>query len=335
MLRHLDARHDRFGLSAPFRISRGVKTAADVVTVTIAQGDAVGRGEGVPYPRYGETIDHALAEIASVAPLVAQGLSRDELAGTMPPGAARNAVDAALWDLEARLAGTTVAALAGLAEPIAVASAITIGIDAPDAMAAVAARSAHVPLLKIKVDRQHAEAQIAAVRAAARNPRLIVDPNESWSIHEVTRLQDFLVAHRVDLLEQPLRAGEDGALAGFASRIPLCADESLHTADDLDSLAGRYAYVNVKLDKTGGLTEAVSLADAAKAKGFGLMVGCMVCSSLGIAPAMLLAGGAAFVDLDGPLWLTEDRPGGVVDRDGMLSPPLPGFWGPGFWETPA
>lgn len=327
MLRHLDARHDRFGLNAPFRIARGVKTAADVVTVTIRQGDAIGRGEGVPYPRYGETIDDALAAIAAVAPAVVTGLSRHDLMRAMPPGAARNAIDAALWDLEARLAGIGVHALADLPEPQPVASAITIGIDAPDAMATIAARSAHVPLLKVKVNRVDAEAQIAAVRAAAPGPRLIVDPNESWSIDEVIRLQDVLVAHRVDLLEQPLPAGEDEALAGFASRVPVCADESLHIADDLDTLAGRYAFVNVKLDKTGGLTEALSLVDAARARGFGLMMGCMVCSSLGIAPALLLAGGAAFVDLDGPLWLSEDRAGGVVDRAGMLSPPAPGFWG--------
>ncbi|KQS02989.1 mandelate racemase [Sphingomonas sp. Leaf357] len=327
MLRHLDARHDRFGLNAPFRISRGVKTAADVVTVTLRQGDVSGRGEGVPYPRYGETIKDTIDAIGGIASRVEAGLSRDDLARIMPPGAARNAIDNALWDLEAKLGGTSVAALAGLADPVPVASAITIGIDAPDAMAALAARVARVPLLKVKVDRDHAEAQIAAVRAAAPDPRMIVDPNESWSIAEVARLQDFLVAQRVDLLEQPLPAGEDGALAGFDSHVPICADESLHTAADLDTLVGRYDFVNVKLDKTGGLTEALALVDAARGKGFGLMIGCMVCSSLGIAPAMLLAGQAAFVDLDGPLWLAEDRPGGVIDRGGMLSPPAPGFWG--------
>lgn len=327
MLRHLDARHDRFGLNAPFRISRGVKTEADVVTVTIRQGDAIGRGEGVPYPRYGETIKDAIDAIGGIASLVEAGLSRDDLARRMPPGAARNAIDNALWDLEAKLVGISVAALAGLPDPAPVASAITIAIDAPDAMAKVAARVANVPLLKVKVNRDDAAAQIAAVRAAAPDPRMIVDPNESWSIDQVAGLQDFLVANRVDLLEQPLPAGEDGALNGFGSLVPICADESLHTAADLDTLAGRYAFVNVKLDKTGGLTEALALVDAARGKGFGLMIGCMVCSSLGIAPAMLLAGQATFVDLDGPLWLSEDRPGGVIDRGGMLSPPAPGFWG--------
>jgi L-alanine-DL-glutamate epimerase-like enolase superfamily enzyme len=169
--------------------------------------------------------------------------------------------------------------------------------------------------------------QIAAVRAAAPTPRMIVDPNESWTIAELKQWQDLLIEHRVDLLEQPLPAGEDAVLAGFASRVPLCADESLHTGAELDALADRYQYVNIKLDKTGGLTEALALADAARASGFGLMVGCMVCSSLAIAPAMLLAGEAAFVDLDGPLWLLEDRAGGVIDRNGILAPPEPGFWG--------
>ena len=327
MLRTLNAAHQRFGLRAPFRIARGVKTAADVITVTIREGAHEGRGEGVPYPRYGETIDAALAEIAAVAPLIERGGSRADLAAAMPAGAARNAIDDALWDLEARLAGTSVAALAGLPTPGPIASAITIAIDTPDAMAAAAAHAASVPLLKVKVDRTDAAAQIAAVRAAAPLPRLIVDPNESWTMAEVVSLQDLLVAHRVDLLEQPLPAGADGELAGFASRVPICADESLHIATDLDTLVGRYAYVNVKLDKTGGLTEALALVDAARTRGFGLMIGCMVCSSLGIAPALLIAGEAAFVDLDGPLWLSADRDGGVVDRGGILSPPAPDFWG--------
>lgn len=327
MLRHLDVAHDRFGLSTPFRISRGVKTAADVVTVTIAQGAVTGRGEAVPYPRYGETIEETIAAIRAIAPAIAAGLTRAELAGLLPAGAARNAVDCALWDLEARLAGTSVAALAGLPEPVALPSAITIGLDTPDAMARAAARHAQVPLLKIKVDRSDPAAQIGAVRAAAPAPRLIVDPNESWTIDTLEALKPHLAEWRIDLLEQPLPAGEDGALAGFDSPVPVCADEALHTAADLDALAGRYAVVNIKLDKTGGLTEALALANTARAKGFGLMVGCMVCSSLGIAPAMLLGGQAAFVDLDGPLWLSEDRPGGVTDRDGMLSPPAPGFWG--------
>ena len=327
MLRHLDVTHDRFGLSTPFRISRGVKTAADVVTVTLRQGDVTGRGEAVPYARYGETIDDTLAAIRAVAPGFADGFGRHDLATLLPAGAARNAIDCALWDLEARLAGTTVATLAGLPEPVALPSAITIGLDSPDAMARAAARVATVPLLKIKVDRSDPAAQIAAVRSAAPTPRLIVDPNESWTIDTLRSLRERLVDWRVDLLEQPLPAGEDGDLARFDSPVPIAADEALHTAADLDRLAGRYDVVNIKLDKTGGLTEALVLAGRAHAKGFGLMVGCMVCSSLGIAPAMQLGGRASFVDLDGPLWLSEDRAGGVTDHEGMLSPATPGFWG--------
>ncbi|MFD1035442.1 N-acetyl-D-Glu racemase DgcA [Sphingomonas hankookensis] len=327
MLRHLDARHDRFGLSTPFRISRGVKTAADVVTVTIGQGDAIGRGEAVPYARYGEGVDTTLAAIRAIAPQIAAGATRADLAALLPAGAARNAVDCALWDLEARLAGTSVAALAGIAKPAPLPSAITIGLDTPDAMARAAAKVAQVPLLKIKVDNHDPAAQIAAVRAAAPAPRLIVDPNESWTIDTLRALKPHLTEWRVDLLEQPLPAGADGALASFDSPVPIAADEALHTAADLHRLAGRYDVVNIKLDKTGGLTEALILAGRARQRGFGLMVGCMVCSSLGIAPAMLLGAQAAFVDLDGPLWLSEDRPDGVIDRDGMLSPPAPGFWG--------
>lgn len=327
MSRTLDARHDGFPLSTPFRISRGVKTVADVVTVTVRQGDHVGRGEGVPYPRYGETVEGSLAAIESVRALIEDGASREELAAAMPAGAARNAVDCALWDLEARLAGTSVAALAGRAAPQPLASAITIGIDTPDAMAAVAQRHASVPLLKVKVNREEAEAQLAAVRAAAPAPRLIVDPNESWRVEDVVRWQELLMQYRVDLLEQPVPADDDAGLGGLGSRIPICADEALHTRADLPRLRGRYDYVNIKLDKTGGLTEALALADAALGIGFGLMVGCMVSSSLGIAPAMLVAERASFVDLDGPLWLANDREGGVRDEAGWMQPAVPGFWG--------
>ncbi|WP_267433101.1 N-acetyl-D-Glu racemase DgcA [Sphingomonas sp. GM_Shp_1] len=327
MRRILTVRHDAFPLRAPFRIARGVKTAADVVTVTIRQGDAQGWGEGVPYPRYGETIDGAIAAIEAVRALIEDGATRADIAGAMPAGAARNAVDCALWDLEARLAGKSVATLAGVPPVAALASAITIGIDTPLAMAQVARGVARVPLLKIKVDREGAADQIAAVRAVAPTPRLIVDPNESWQVGDIADRLPMLLAQRVDLLEQPVPAGEDEGLAELAGAIPICADEALHTRADLDRLAGRYSHVNVKLDKTGGLTEAWALATEARARGFGVMVGCMVCSSLGIAPAMLVAGGADFVDLDGPLWLATDRPGGVRDDDGILSPPQPGFWG--------
>lgn len=327
MLRTVAARHDRFGLKSPFRIARGVKTAGDVVTVEIAQGDRIGRGEGVPYPRYGETIADALADIAGVTPALAQGAGREELLALMPPGAARNAVDAALWDLEARLAGTTIAQRLGRPPLEPIETAVTIGIDTPEAMHRAANALGVVPLVKVKVDDQLVAERIAAVRAALPDARMIVDPNESWTMALVKATQPVLADARVGLLEQPLPADADAALAEFKPLVPICADESAHGVADLDRLQGRYAYVNIKLDKTGGLTAALAFADAAQAAGFELMLGCMVCSSLGIAPALALASRAGFVDCDGPWWLAQDRDGGVRIEGGMLHPPAPGFWG--------
>lgn len=327
MQRTLQASHDRFALTKPFRIARGVKTAADVVTVTINEGGAVGRGEGVPYPRYGESVETTLAAIAGVRDAIAAGAGREDLLALLPAGAARNAVDCALWDLEAKLAGTSVAAMLGLPEPAPIASALTIVIDTPDAMAAEAALLADVPLLKVKVAANDPAAQLLAVRAAAPAPRLIVDPNESWGRELLEAMQPLLVDLRADLLEQPVPADDDAWLDGFRSEIPICADEAVHVAGDLDRLAARYAVINVKLDKAGGLTAGMELARAARSRGLGVMTGCMVCSSLGIAPALLVAGLSDFVDLDGPVWLAEDRAGGVKDRGGRLDPPAQSFWG--------
>lgn len=327
MFRSLAARSDAFALATPFRISRGVKTVADVVTVSIAAEGAVGWGEGVPYPRYGESIAGALAEIAEVRGAIEGGASREELLALMPAGAARNAVDCALWDLEAKLAGRSVTELLGMAPLGPTATAMTVSLDTPAAMAAAARRLADVPLIKIKVDRSDPEAQIRRVREAAPAPRVIVDPNESWTIAEIERLQPMLAELRVDLLEQPLPAGEDDALEGFAPLVPIAADESAHIADDVAALAGKYQVINIKLDKTGGLTGALALAEAASAAGLGVMTGSMISTSLSIAPALVIAAGSRFVDLDGPLWLAEDRPGGVRGEGGVLSPPAPGFWG--------
>lgn len=326
MRRTLSARHDRFALSRPFRISRGVKTAADVVTVEITEGDVTGRGEGVPYPRYGESVESVLAQIEGARSVIAGG-DRAALAEALDAGAARNAVDCALWDLEARLAGTSVAAMIDAPAPGRIASALTVGLDTPDAMAVAAAAMADAPLIKVKVDASDPEAQLRAVRAAAPRPRMIVDPNESWDEALVRNLQPLLVELGTDLLEQPVPAGEDDWLAGFTSTIPIAADEAAHTAADLPHLIGRYQVVNVKLDKTGGLTEALALARAARAAGMGLMTGCMVSSSLSIAPALHIARMSDFVDLDGPIWLAEDRPGGVRDEGGYMVPPDTGFWG--------
>ena len=324
---HLDARHDRFDLNAPFRISRGVRTATEVITVTLTEGASTGRGEGVPYPRYGESIESTLAEIEAVRATIESGAGRSELLSQMKPGAARNAVDCALWDLETRRSGVGVADAIGAPSPTPLASALTIVIDVPDAMRAAAALVADSPLLKIKVDGHDPERQVRAARAGAPKPRMIVDPNESWDRALLEAMQPLLIELNVDLLEQPVPAGEDEWLEGFESRVPICADEAVHTAADLDVVARRYSYVNVKLDKTGGLTAALELAHAARARGLGLMTGCMVSSSLSIAPALHIARMSDFIDLDGPLWLREDYAGGVKNDRGMLSPPAPGFWG--------
>jgi L-alanine-DL-glutamate epimerase-like enolase superfamily enzyme len=329
MSRTLRAQHDRFALTHPFRIARGSKVAADVVTVTIEERGAAGRGEAVPYARYGETIESALAAIEEFRPLIEQGGSRADLAFVLPAGAARNALDCALWDLEARLSGHSVAALIGHAQPPPVPTALTIVIDTPDAMAAAAAAIAEVPVLKVKVDANDPAAQIRAVRAAAPQAELIVDPNESWDRSLVERMQAVLLEVKAALLEQPVPAGEDEWLEGFQPPIPICADESVHVAADLDIVARRYQAVNVKLDKAGGLTAALELAHAARARGLGLMTGCMVSSSLSIAPALHVAALSDFVDLDGPAWLREDRTGGVTIAGGILRPPAAGFWGMG------
>jgi L-alanine-DL-glutamate epimerase-like enolase superfamily enzyme len=327
MPRTLLAQHQRFELKRPFRIARGVKTAADVVAVTIEEDGISGRGEGVPYPRYGESVGSTLAVIEEVRAAVEAGAGREALLSLLPASAARNAIDCALWDLEARQAGRTVADLIGGAAPRALPSALTIVIDTPKAMAAAAAEARHAPLLKVKVDAEDPAARIRAVRSAAPDSALIVDPNESWDGALVEAMQPVLVEARVALLEQPLAAGADEWLEGFIPAIPICADESVHVAEDLPKVATRYQLVNVKLDKAGGLTAALRLAEAARAAGLGLMTGCMVSSSLSIAPALHVAGVSDFVDLDGPLWLLEDRPGGVTEEGGMLLPPKPRFWG--------
>lgn len=327
MQRTIQAQHDSFALSRPFRISRGVKTAADVISITLRDGDAVGRGEGVPYPRYGESVESALTMIEAIRPAIERRAGRDTLLTLLPPGAARNAVDCALWDLEARLSGTDVATMLGVPQPSRIGSALTIVIDAPAAMARAAAMVADAPLLKVKVDAVDPVAQIRAVRSAAPESALIVDPNESWDRALVEAMQPVLVEVGVALLEQPVPAGADEWLEGFTSSVPICADESFHVADDLGAVARRYGAVNVKLDKAGGLTAALEIARAARAAGLGLMTGCMVSSSLSIAPALHLAAGSDFVDLDGPLWLVDDRPGGVRNERGMLTPPPAGFWG--------
>jgi L-alanine-DL-glutamate epimerase-like enolase superfamily enzyme len=315
-------------LRAPFRISRGVRTVAQVVTVTITQDGVTGRGECVPYPRYGENAESTILAIEAAGGAIERGMGRQELLEHMPAGAARNAIDCALWDLELRLMGSDISAAFGLSQPLpAIVTAMTVSLDTPERMASAAAALAAAPLLKVKVDRSDPTALLKAVRAAAPGPRMIVDPNESWTIDEVRNLQGLMTDLRVDLLEQPLPADADRDLCGFRSAIPIAADEAVHVAADLDALPDGYGVVNIKLDKTGGLTAALDLATAARARGLDVMTGCMICSSLSIAPAWAIAATSSFADLDGPLWLAEDRIGGVSGANGLLSPPQPGFWG--------
>lgn len=328
MTRTLTVAGETFPLHTPFRISRGVRTAAQVVTVAIEQDGVTGRGECVPYPRYGENAESTILAIDAMRGAIEQGATRHELLALMPAGAARNAIDCALWDLELRLANSDLATALGLEKPLRpIVTAMTVSLDTPDLMAAAAAALADAPLLKIKVDRNDPAAALKAVRAAAPKPKVIVDPNESWTIAEVRDLQGLMADLSIDLLEQPLPADDDGDLVGFRSAIPIAADEAVHVAADLETLPDGYGVANIKLDKTGGLTAALELAEAARARGLGVMTGCMICSSLSIAPAWAIAATSSFADLDGPLWLAEDRPGGVSAANGIMSPPQPGFWG--------
>ena len=327
MLRGLNIRHRSAPLKAPFRISRGVKYAADVVVVEVSQGDHVGRGESVPYARYGESVASVTDEIEALRDAVCLGMGRDELQARVGPGAARNAVDSALWDLEARLSQVPVWKQLAKPRHAPLVTALTVTLDTPQEMEKAAARIADAKLIKIKVAADDPVPRIEAVRRAAPSARLIVDPNESWNIGILRDAQSALERAGVNLLEQPLPADADDDLVGFKSRIPICADESCHTTVDLPRLLNRYQAINIKLDKTGGLTEAWRLLRAARAAGFGVMVGCMICSSLSIAPALEVAREADFIDLDGPLWLENDHAGGVTLQDGLLMPPTPGFWG--------
>jgi L-alanine-DL-glutamate epimerase-like enolase superfamily enzyme len=316
-----------FALAKPFRIARGVRTSAAVIGVSISQDGVTGRGECTPYARYGETIPSTLETIENCRSLIEAGAGRDMLASHLPAGAARNALDCALWDLEAGRAGRSVADLAGLRPVRDATTAITIVIDTPEAMAAEAAALASAPLLKVKVDAEDPMARIAAVRGAAPAARLIVDPNESWTLEQLADLQPELAAARVDLLEQPIPASASALLSGFARQVPICADEAVHTSADIAQVREGYDFVNIKLDKTGGLTEALQLAQAARAAGLGIMVGCMLCSSLGIAPALLLSQLADFADLDGPISLLRDRSGGFRFVDGRIETVGAGLWG--------
>ncbi|MEX2648526.1 MAG: N-acetyl-D-Glu racemase DgcA [Alphaproteobacteria bacterium] len=324
-MRRLSARAESWPIAGTFRISRSTITERTVVLVELDEDGAKGRAECVPYPRYDETPEGTLAEIEALRPRLEAGMDRRALQDAIGPGAARNALDCALWDLEAKRTGRPVWRLADLPEPRPVITAFTLSIDEPAAMKAKAAANRHRPLLKVKLDAERVAERLGAVREGSPEARIVIDPNESWTIDLLCSLADELVRLGVALIEQPLPAGQDGGLDGLGYPIPLAADESFHAT--LGSLRGRYGLVNVKLDKTGGLTEAIAVARAAREQGFGLMVGCMVATSLAMAPAALLAPLAEVVDLDGPLMLARDRAPAIRYDGGTMHPPDPALWG--------
>ena len=324
--RSLTATIERFPVRGEFVIARGAKTHVDVVVATVTDGDAVGRGEGTAIYYRGETAASVLAAVVGVADAVAAGATRADLLGLLPPGAARNAVDAALWDLDAKRSGVPVWRTLGLPEPRPMLTAFTISLGEPGAMAAAASAVAGRELLKVKLSGEGVVERVAAVRAAAPDARLIVDANEAWGGLDIERLAAALADLDVELIEQPVPAGHDHLLDDVRSSVPLCADESVHDRASLDGVVGRYRFINIKLDKAGGLTEGHALAHAARARGIGVMTGCMLGTSLAIAPAFFVAMQGMYADLDGPL-LIEDRAGGLRFAGSDVWPPEPGLWG--------
>lgn len=321
----LVCRSERYTLKEPFVISRGTKTHAEVIVVEVSDGAGhIGRGEAVPYARYGESVAGTLEAINTYdGPLIRQAL-RHELGA----GAARNAIDCALFDLEAKLGGSIRAhRIAGVDHLAPVETAFTLSLGTAEDMAAAARRVPHLKLLKLKLGGNSDAERLAAVRAARPDARIIADANEAWTDDLLAPLMAAAVEHRVDLIEQPLPAGDDSALAQIERRVPVCADESAHTTADLAGLVDRYDVVNIKLDKTGGLTEALDMQAEARRLGLEVMVGSMVSTSLAVAPALILAQQARWVDLDGPLLLAEDRRHGLEIKDGWISPPSADLWG--------
>ena len=326
-MRRVIARTESWPLVRPFAISRGVKTQADVVVVDISEGDCTGRGECVPYPRYNETVGGVVSEIETIMPQIKRGIDRAALAAIMPAGAARNAIDNALWDLEAKSTQQRAWDIAGIHAPKPSITAETIGLGTIDKMVSAARRLTKAPLIKVKLDAELITERMQAVHDNAPNARLIVDPNEGWTVDILKDVAPALVKMGVEMIEQPVPAGDDEGLRDYALPVTICADEACHTKDDLASLVGKYQMINIKLDKTGGLTEAMELAKAAQALDLGIMIGCMVGTSLAMAPAMLLACVAEFVDLDGPLLLKKDREPGLKFEGGLVYPPEAQLWG--------
>lgn len=325
--RSLSVSVERWPILGGFAISRGLKHEAVVVVATISDEGQRGRGECVPYPRYGESVEDVARTLESCAGPIAQGLDRRALQTLLPPGAARNALDCALWDLEAKTSGKSAVELAGLAPLRPVETALTISLASPPEMAARARAAAHYPLLKLKLGGDGDEERCAAVRDAVPTARLIADANEAWRPSNLERLLAAAKEAGVELIEQPLPAGEDAVLQHIKRIVPICADESVHDRASLEAIASRYDAINIKLDKTGGLTEALATDAAARRLGLKIMVGSMVATSLAMAPAMLLAQAADWVDLDGPLLLARDRTPGLIYDSGTVFPPTPALWG--------
>jgi L-Ala-D/L-Glu epimerase len=327
VIRKLRLQKESWPLAGRFAISRGSRTVSEVVLVEIEQDGRIGRGECSPYPRYGESVDGVMAAIEALRGNIESGLGREALQRLLPAGAARNAIDCALWDLEAKLSGKPVWELAGLAKPKPIVTAYTLSLDTAENMGAAARANAARPLLKLKLAGPADLDRVRSVRDNAPNARLIVDANEAWTPELFADLAAKVKGLGVELIEQPFPQSADAALAGLARPVTTCADESCHDRASLAHIAGRYDAINIKLDKTGGLTEALALKEAARAAGYRLMVGCMLGTSLAMAPALLVAQDAAFVDLDGPLLLARDRAPGLVYTGSQVAPAESTLWG--------
>ncbi len=323
----VSAKIERFKLREVFTISRGSRTEAEVVTVIAQDAAHKGWGEAVPYKHYGETPESVLAQIKQMTDAIAEEADPIAALQSHPAGAARNALDCALWDLRAKSTGRPVWDLLGLTAPKTVTTAFTLSLETPDVMREKAARESARPLLKIKLGGEGDLARLEAVREGAPNSDIVVDANEGWTVESYTEIAPTLLRLGVKMVEQPLPAGEDAALAGIERPLPVCADESCHTSASLPDLKGKYDMINIKLDKTGGLTEALKLRDDARAAGFQVMMGCMVGTSLAMAPAVLVAQGAEVIDLDGPLLLGEDRDPPITFEGSLMSAPSPELWG--------
>lgn len=318
---------ERWPIAGSFTISRGSKTEAHVVTVTLEDGGHAGHGECVPYPRYEETVPQVTAALEASRSRIEAWIAHDDIPSLLAPHAARNALDCALWDLAAKQAGKPVWQLAGLPQPKPAVTAYTLSLDTPEAMGEAAAQAAARPLLKLKLGREGDEERLRLIRRNAPNSRLIVDANEGWSPDNLAAMLAACADVGVELVEQPLPAGNDEALRGLRRAVTVCADESAHGLDTLDELVGKYDAINIKLDKTGGLTPAIALARAAQERDLGIMVGCMLATSLAMAPAFLLAPYAEVIDLDGPLLLKKDRVPAITFDGSLMQPPPPELWG--------